>query len=908
LQQQHKNMVDDDEAPPVPVKAETVDAADARAEDKNEHKQPKQPGVTKNEEEEGTQPVVANPPVSPFKIKDLEAGRSVDYGPTFKDQVHHAGGGLLLNGVSISDVSESAVHASGNNKHRIHHQEDEFQPGDGAPSLWQQGNEPEEPTGIPLVGADRVAVLIPETQIRNEQQIDNLQHRLAQAENELRAKQKKQKRRICCIVASVLVTLLGLLLGIFLGILPKSTRDNKAVGPPTAAPSVPVPPYAAARAEVIANLINNESLLLQVIPYPPSSSSTAAAATPPQPDEQALEWLIRDDLMRLIIDDIANDDEDPLTLDEGYKAKLVQRFVLATVVYHLDTAGLLQAAALGDQAWLGASDECSWVRITCTDGAHVDRISLEGVSLQGSLPINIGLLSSSLIVLNLAENAIGGTLPSTFTLLTSLQILSLGQNKLTGFIPTDLNKLSNLVTLDISNNAMRGTDMFTPLLSMTNLESFSASTNVFLIGTIPSSIGALTNLAHFSISFTSIDGVIPSAMTLLTKLITLDMMNTQLYGSLPNELSKLTNLEALLLATNRFSGTVPSLANCTRLWFLALNDNEFQGRLPTLPASVNLTRFDDNSFTGPLPTNFPQLTNMKTFTATMNQLTGTLPELAAATNLVFLYLSSNNLTGTIPELSTLTALEELLLGFNRFNGTIPDLASSSALTTLFVQSNALTGTIPSTLGPSLGYVIFDTNILTGTLPSFSNYPKLTQLAVNSNKLTGTLPSSYASLTSLVTFGFSINRLTGTIPSEYSALTAVKDFNVAENMLEGRLPSALSDMTSLTWLNVRSNQLTGSLPSEWGALTKLTKFSARNNAFTGTIPTAFVQWSAIESAFFQNTLLVGSVPFCSSNSSRLTNATFGADCGEVNCPCCAVCCPETTANVSVNSTCLPAVRL
>jgi Leucine-rich repeat (LRR) protein len=889
LQQQHKNMADDDEAPP--VKAETVDAADARAVvDDNEHvERPKQPGVNKNEEEEGTQPVaVPNPPVSPFKIKDLEAGRSVDYGPTYKDQVNHVGGLLLDHGgrgVSKSDgVSESPPISNSSSESNKHHRHG-FHPVN-TPLLFpfqpaQQNNEPEEPTEIPFV--DNVAVLIPETQIRNEQQIDNLQHRLTQAEDELRAKQKKQKRRICCIVASVIVALLGLLLGIFLGILPKATRNDMAVGPPTAAPSVPLPPYAADRAKVIANLINDdESLLAQAIPYPPSSS------TPPQPDEQALEWLIRDDLTRLIIDDTVNDDEDPLTLDEAYKAKLVQRFVLATFVYHLDAAGRLQAAAsLGDQVWLGATDECSWVNITCTDGAHVDQISLVGAQLQGSLPINIGLMSSSLLWLDLADNAIGGTLPSTLTLLTSLQILSLSQNKLTGFIPTDLNKLSNLVSLDISNNAMRGTDIFTPLLSMTNLESFSASTNVFFIGTIPSSIGALTNLAIFSISFTSIDGVIPSEMALLTKLTILDMTNTQLSGSLPNELSKLTNLELLSLVNSKFSGTVPSLANCTRLWFLNLGSNEFQGRLPALPASVNTTSFAGNSFTGPLPPNFPQLTNLKNFSASMNQL-----------------------TGTLPEISTLTALGNLHLGSNRFNGTIPDLSSLSSLTALNVGSNGLTGTIPRTIGPSLDYSFagFNGNMLTGTLPSFSNYPKLTTLVFQNNKLTGTLPSSYASLTSLDIIGFSGNSLTGTIPPEYSALTAVKIFNIAENMLEGTLPSALSTMTSLTWLNVRSNQLTGSLPSEWGALTKLTKLSVRNNAFTGTIPTDYVQWSDIEEALFQNTLLVGSMPFCGSNS----NATFGADCAEVSCPCCAVCCPETTAeNVSLtvnNSTCLPAVRL
>jgi flagellar basal body-associated protein FliL len=373
--QKHRNMADDDEE------------ADARSE---EDEQP-MPGV-KNEED-GTQPV-ANLPFSVVKIKDLEAG-----GPTFKDQFNHVlpssaaapAGGLLLNGVSISDVSESAVHIdSRNNKHHQHDQHHQHEiHDDGAPSLFQQAHE--EPTVIPLV--DNVAVLIPETQIRNERQIDDLQRRLAQSENELRAKQMKKKRTICYIVAGV-VTLLGLLLGIFFGIVPISTRDTAVVGPPatsptasltattaTSAPTATVPPaYAGARAELIANLVNRKSLLSKAIPYPPSTT----AATP-QPDEQALEWLIRNDLQLI---NVVND-EDPLNMDEAYKAKLVQRFVLATFVFHLDTADQLQAAALGNQAWLGATDECTWAPITCTDGAHVDQIVLDGVKLQGSLPINI---------------------------------------------------------------------------------------------------------------------------------------------------------------------------------------------------------------------------------------------------------------------------------------------------------------------------------------------------------------------------------------------------------------------------------------------------------------------------------------------------------------------------------------
>jgi Leucine-rich repeat (LRR) protein len=912
--QQHKNMADDDEAPPPAVKAEKGGAADARV---------------KNEEE--STPPVTNPPVSVVKIKDLEVGRNADHGPTFKDQFNHAhvlspsaaaarAGGLLLDGVSISDVSESAVHISSNNnnKHQNHHHDDdEFQPGGAAPSLFQQPNE--EPTEIPFV--DNVAVQIPETQIRNEQQFVDLEHRLAQAENELRVKHMNKKRITCCIVAGV-ITLLGLLLSIVFGIVPISTRYTSPTASltattATAAPTVmETPAYAAARAELIANLINDVSLLAKAIPYPPSTT----AATP-QPDEQALEWLIRDDLQVI---DIANDG-DLLTLDETYKVKLVQRFVLATFVFHLDTAGLLRAAALRrGKAWLGASDECSWVGIICTDDFYLDKIILDGVGFQGSLPINIGLLSSSLILLNLRNNVISGSLPSTLTLLTSLQHLSLRENDLTGDIPNGLNKLSNLVSLDVSDNSLRGTDLFVSLLSMTNLETFAAERNLFY-NTIPSSIGALTNLATFAIPYNSVYGVIPSEITFLTKLTVLSMGDTQLSGSLPSDLSKLTNLETLSFASSRFSGTVPSLANCTQLGLLNLQLNEFQGRLPALPASVNITTFDRNRFTGPLPINFPLLTNLNIFTATNNELTGTLPELAAATNLVTLHLSTNNLTGTvpdiqtltnldslllddnkftgtIPELSTLTALEVLNLSFNRFNGTIPDLSSLSALTKLVLQVNALTGTIPLANRPSwssiITYANFGDNLLTGPLPLLlSNFPAMTELFFQGNKLTRTLPTSYELLTNLNRLDFSNNRLSGPIPPGYSTLTNLQELGLERNMFTGTIPSVLSAMTGLTYLGLHLNLLAGSLPSELGVLTNLATFNVRNNTLTGTIPTEYLRWSSIKAAYFQNTLINGSMPFC--NSPRIPDE-LGADCGEVDCPCCVsrICCP-------LNSSCLDA---
>jgi hypothetical protein len=144
--------------------------------------------------------------------------------------------------------------------------------------------------------------------------------------------------------------------------------------------------------------------------------------------------------------------------------------------------------------------------------------------------------------------------------------------------------------------------------------------------------------------------------------------------------------------------------------------------------------------------------------------------------------------------------------------------------------------------------------------------RVTDLSLFTQDVRGQIPHDLGLLTSLTYLSLGANQLTGSIPSSLGALTALNEFRLYDNQLSGTIPSSLGTLTALTYLNLRTNKLNGSIPSSLGALTALTALRLFNNQ------------------------LFGTMPFCNSGQ---VFVSLIADCAEVTCTCCTLCCPCDT---------------
>jgi hypothetical protein len=89
------------------------------------------------------------------------------------------------------------------------------------------------------------------------------------------------------------------------------------------------------------------------------------------------------------------------------------------------------------------------------------------------------------------------------------------------------------------------------------LVSLDMDTNL-LTGTIPPSIGTLTDLDFLDFGDNNLSGKIPIELGLLTKLTMLSLRANQMTGTIPSELGLLTKLTVLVLSVNQLTGTVPT--------------------------------------------------------------------------------------------------------------------------------------------------------------------------------------------------------------------------------------------------------------------------------------------------------------------------------------------------------------
>lgn len=168
------------------------------------------------------------------------------------------------------------------------------------------------------------------------------------------------------------------------------------------------------------------------------------------------------------------------------------------------------------------------------------RLHRDLTGFNGTIPSSYGSLSG-LEDLWLFANRLTGSLPSSLRNCTSMQVFRISQNRLNGTFPNIY--WPDLVQFEVQKNQLSGS--LPPLLpNMTNLEIFIANENKFG-GTIPSQIGKLLNLTVFLVQDNQIGGSIPSSLANLTYLTSLWLNYNNFQGEFPVEICRLRSLQGL---------------------------------------------------------------------------------------------------------------------------------------------------------------------------------------------------------------------------------------------------------------------------------------------------------------------------------------------------------------------------
>ena len=174
-------------------------------------------------------------------------------------------------------------------------------------------------------------------------------------------------------------------------------------------------------------------------------------------------------------------------------------------------------------------------------------------------------------------------------------------------------------------------------------------------------------------------GTIPPSLGNLTQLPALTLSSNQLSGAIPPELGDLVNLTDLHLQLNDLTGSIPAdLGDLTNLHNLSLSQNELTGPIPTSLGNLGNLRnlsLEYNHLTGSIPPGLGSLANLQTLTLQANQFDGSIPsELSGLQSLITLMLNSNKLSGAVPaSLAGLTNLATLRVDFNSLAANDPDL-------------------------------------------------------------------------------------------------------------------------------------------------------------------------------------------------------------------------------------------
>ncbi|PNT00042.1 hypothetical protein POPTR_015G024600v4 [Populus trichocarpa] len=436
-------------------------------------------------------------------------------------------------------------------------------------------------------------------------------------------------------------------------------------------------------------------------------------------------------------------------------------------------------------------------------------------------------LSNSLADLDLSGNQLQGLVPDGFRKMSALTNLVLSRNQLEGGIPRSLGEMCSLHTLDLCHNNLTGelsdltrnlygrTESSLEILrlcqnqlrgSLTDIARFSSLreldiSNNQLNGSILESIGFLSKLDYFDVSFNSLQGLVSGGhFSNLSKLKHLDLSYNSLVLRFKSDWDPAFQLKNIHLSSCH-------LGPCFPKWLRT-------------QIKVRLLDISSASISDTVPNWFWNL----------------LPKLA------FLNISHNLMRGTLPDFSSVDAVDDTFpgfdLSFNRFEGLLPAFPFNTA--SLILSNNLFSGPISlicNIVGKALSFLDLSNNLLTGQLPNcFMNWSTLVVLNLANNNLSGEIPSSVGSLFSLQTLSLNKNSLYGELPMSLKNCSMLKFLDLSRNQLSGEIPAWIGEsLSSLMFLSLKSNEFIGSIPLHLCQLTNLRILDLSQNTISGAIP-------------------------------------------------------------------------
>ncbi|KAF8391022.1 hypothetical protein HHK36_023322 [Tetracentron sinense] len=296
--------------------------------------------------------------------------------------------------------------------------------------------------------------------------------------------------------------------------------------------------------------------------------------------------------------------------------------------------------------------------------SNLSLLHLRNNSFSGRIPHNIHEMMPKLMELDLSNNFLNGSIPSSVFKIKNLNVLVLSNNHISGELP-HIVYMKNLAVLQLANNSLHG--KLPPSLKKIcgNLRMLDLGDNKFS-GNLPTWIGeSSSELRILRLRSNLFSGNIPRQLCLPSYLHILDLAHNDLSGLIPSCLSNL-------------SGMINDNIRSSRIYdrrFIRMKVDT-KGRELEYSTTLDLVESIDlssNNLWGEIPEGLTMLLGLGTLNLSNNHLTGKIPEKIGSLRwLETLDLSRNQLSGMIPlSMSSLTSLNHLNLSYNNLSGRIP---------------------------------------------------------------------------------------------------------------------------------------------------------------------------------------------------------------------------------------------